>query len=261
MQRSLQLNHLNYFSLIHVKMFSGWLQNLVCSILSHPRVRKMQIFVGRSSIEILQDMSPGGRELQRGEMRPALLLTGCSRHNVPVDAEIPVTFKERLLMFASVTMQRAVSHAVFQKTVQTQTQFQIFYGLRPLLCGVTVQSQSIRSSEGHELLVGEINETVVFILRQCHKRKTKANHGEQHISLCAQSHHDKIISYIVCFLCAPPATFPLSAWWSAQMLRGLWEFRDWAFRSCGLGFLSVGWQLPYKPALLCFLIWLPDSRA
>lgn len=146
-----------------------WLQHL-----SHPGVRKMQISVGRSSVEILQDVSPGGRELQHGEMRPALLLTGCSRHNVPVDAEIPVSFKGRLLVFASVTVQRAVSHTVFQKTVQTQTQFQVFYRLRPLLCGVTVQSQSIRSREGHELLFGEINETVVFILRHCHKSKTKA---------------------------------------------------------------------------------------
>lgn len=191
----------------------------------------MQISVGRSSAEVLQDLSAGGRELQRGEMRPALLLTEGSHHNVPVDTEIPVSCKGLFFMFASITVQHAVSRAVFKQPVQTQTQFQIFDRFRPLLRCVMVQSQSIRSGERHELLFGEISEAVVFILCRCHKNKAQAKQREQRVSLCAKSNHDRIISDIlVCVFCAPPATVTLFAWWSAEVLRGLWEFWDWAFQ-------------------------------
>ncbi len=84
-------------------------------------MRKVQISVGRSSAKGLQDLSAGGRELQRGETRSALFLAGRSHHNVPVDAEIPVSGKGRFLMLAPVAVQRAVPHAVFKKPVQTQT--------------------------------------------------------------------------------------------------------------------------------------------
>lgn len=79
----------------------------------------MQVSVGRSSAEILQDLSAGRRQLERGEKRPALLLTGRLHHNVPVDAEIRVSSKRLVVMLARVTVARAVSHAVLQKPVQT----------------------------------------------------------------------------------------------------------------------------------------------
>lgn len=63
-------------------MISLWLWHV--RYVSHPGVRKVQVSVGRSSAEILQDLSAGRRELQRGEMRSALLLTGRCHHNVPV---------------------------------------------------------------------------------------------------------------------------------------------------------------------------------
>lgn len=204
---------------------------IYCSLnkVSHLGVRKVQISVWRSSAEVLQDLSAGGRELQRGEMRPALLLTGRSHHNVPVDAETPVSREGRFFVFASITVQHAVSRAVFKQPVQTQTPLQIFDRFRPLLRCVMVQSQSVRSGEGHELLFGEISETVVFILCRCHKNEAQAKQREQRVSLCAKSNHDGIIcDILICVFCAPPATFILSAWWSAEVLRCLWEFRDWA---------------------------------
>lgn len=191
----------------------------------------MQISVGRSSAEVLQDPSAGGRELQRGEMRPALLLTGRSHHNAPVDTEVSVCSKGRFFVFACITVQHAVPRAVFKKPVQTQTQFQISDRFRPLLCCVMVQSQSVRRGEGHELLFGEISETVVFILCGCLKNKAQTKQQQQRVSPCANNNHDKMMSDILLFcVCAPPVTFPLSEWWSAEVLRGLWEFWDWAFQ-------------------------------
>lgn len=138
---------------------------------SHPGVRKVQISVRGSSSEVLQDLSAGDRELQRGEVRPALLLTGRSHHYVPVYAEIPVPWRGRLFMLAAATVPHAVSHAVLKKPVQAQAQFQIFDRFCPVLCCVMVQSQSIRSGEGHELLLGETSEIVFFILCCWHKHK------------------------------------------------------------------------------------------
>ena len=134
---------------------------------SHPRVCKVQVSVGRSPAELLQNVSAWRKQLQRGEMRSALLLTRRSHHHVPVDAEVPVSCEGRFFIFAVITVQHAVPHTVSEEPVQTQTQFQVFDRLRPLFCCVMIQSQSIRSGKGHELLPGELFEIVVFILRVC----------------------------------------------------------------------------------------------
>lgn len=199
---------------------------------SHPGVRKVQVSVGRSPAEILQEQPAGGRELQRGEVRPALLLTGRSHHNAPVDVEVPVSRKGRFLVAAAAAaaVQRAVSAAVSEKPVQAQTQLQILDGLGPLLCRVTVQGQRVRGAEGHELLCGEVYEIVVFIVRSCRKNKGQTKQRQQRVSFCAKCNHDKIISHILVCVCCPLLLFPGCVWGSAGALRGLWEFRDWAFR-------------------------------
>lgn len=162
-------------------------------------------------------------------MRPALPLTGRSRQKVPVDAQLPAPLRGRLFVSAAVTVQRAVSHAVCKEPAQTQTQIQILDGFGPVPCRVTVQSESIRGGERHELLFGEVFEFVVFILSGCHgnKGQTKQRQRQQRASLCAKCNHDKKISDMLvrAFLCFPP-----SVRWSAEALRGLWEFRDWAFQ-------------------------------
>lgn len=96
-----------------------------------------------------------------------------------------------------------------------------------------VQGQPIRGGEGQELLFGEISEIVVFILRSCPKDKGHTKQRQKRrVSFCAKCNHDEIISHIlVCVVCLLLLeTYPVSVWWSAEMLKGLWEFRDWALQ-------------------------------
>ena len=192
-------------------------------------MRKVQISVGSSPAELLQDEPAGGRQLQRGEVRPALPLTGRARQEVPADAQLPAPLRGRLIVSAAATAQHAEPHAVCKEPAQTQTQIQIPDGFGPVLCRVTVQSESIRGGERHELLFGEVFELVVFILSGCHgnKGQTKRQQQQQRVSLRAKCNHDKKISDMLvrAFLCFPP-----SVRWSAEALRGLWEFWDWAFQ-------------------------------
>lgn len=227
-----------------------WCIVIKCLKVFHPGVREVQISVGRSSAEVLQDPSAGGRELQRGEMRPALLLTGRSRHNAPVDAEASVCSKGRFFVFASIAVQHAVPRAVFKKPVQTQTRFQISDRFRPLLCCVMVQSQSVRRGEGHELVFGEMSETVVFILCGCLENKAQAQQHQQRVSLCANNNHDKMISDIVLF-CVLCSSCNFSTVLSGGLLKRLGVCGNSGigpFRGGCLGFLSAGRQLSHRPA-------------
>lgn len=85
--------------------------------MSHLGMRMVQISVRRSFAKVLQDLSAGGRKLQRREILPALLLTGRDCHNVPVHAQFLVSCVVPFLV-ASVTTQGAISDAVPKEPVQ-----------------------------------------------------------------------------------------------------------------------------------------------
>lgn len=138
--------------------------------LSYSGMREVQISVRGSSAELVQDVPPGGRQLQGGETRPAFLHAGSLRQDAPVRAQIPVSRKGRLLarLLSPVTAQGAVCGALLQQPVQTQAALQEHNRLRPVLRRVMIQRQSVRLGERHELLRREAAETVALVLRGCH---------------------------------------------------------------------------------------------
>lgn len=215
----------------------------------------MQVSVGGSPAELLQDVSAWRRELQRGEMRPALLLAGGAHHNVPADAQLPVPCEARFFVLSSAgTVPSAVSHAVSEEPAQTQTQLQVSDRLRPPLRCVMIQRQSVRGGERHELLFGEVYQSVVFILSCCREDKSQTKPRQQRASSCVKCSHDKMISnMLVCVLCF---FRPLLDPGSAEALRGLWEFRDWSFQGVTVSGFSV--QAYSCLTLLCFFIWRRD---
>lgn len=160
---------------------------------ANPGVRKVQVSVGGPSAELLQDESPGRRQLQRGEARPAPLCARSPHQNMPVRAQILTRCRDQSWLVARVTVAvlRAVPRALAQEPVQTQTQLQETDRLGPVLRRVVVQRQAVSLGHGQELLGGEVSEAVGLILR-CYRRQQDAQAEEgarQRDCVCAKGHH------------------------------------------------------------------------